>query len=256
MKKFLLGLSCFLTMSFANAGLLQSYFLADGDASILVEIQGTSVVNEYTTFNLGYPISVRDTIWLGHRDDNGATEYDLAGNATGNTSVGGNAFSQLLDGASGMGVNYGVECCGVVNSVTVANEDWSNQRVLFDLTESGSGISYDPITDSLFISTFGSTISNYDLSGNLLGSFDLTGSLVGLAYESASDTFWAYNRVNLGMIQFDRNGNTLDSFVVSGLTQRNYFGGEIALNAVEVPEPASISLLAIALLAMRRFKRV
>ena len=45
-------------------------------------------------------MSVRDTIWLGHRDDAGANEFTLGGVATGNTSAGGNAFSQLLDGTT------------------------------------------------------------------------------------------------------------------------------------------------------------
>lgn len=250
MKKLAIGLSCLLITSVANAGLLQSYFLADGDSNVLVEIQGTSVVNEYSTFSLGYPIAVRDSIWLGHRDDVGATEYDLSGNATGSTSVGGNAFSQLLDGASGVGVNYGVECCGGINSVTIANSDWSNQQILFNLSQGGSGISYDPISDSLFISTFGSTVFNYDLSGNLINSFNLTGSLAALAYEGASDSFWAFDRISAGMVQFDRAGNTLDSFVVSGLVNRNYWGGEIAFGSVDVPEPSTLAILSLGILGL------
>ncbi len=250
MKKLILGLSCLLTSSIANAGLIQSYFLTDGDSQVMVEIKGTSVVNEYSTYFLGYPIAVRDSIWLGHRNDTGATEYDLSGNATGNTSTGGNAFTQLLDGASGVGVNYGIECCGQVNSVTIANTDWSNQRVLFDMDFGGSGISYDPISDSLFISAFGSTIFNYDLSGNLLSSFSLAGSLAGLAYEGASDSFWAFDRLSASMVQFDRVGNTLDSFVVGGLTNRNYWGGEIAFSSVDVPEPSTLTIMGLGMLGL------
>lgn len=242
-------ISLFVTMLFsgiANAGLIQSYYLASGDQQTVVEIQGTSVVNTFSSFSRGYPLAIRDTIWLGDLNDRNAIEYNLNGTPTGNSSLGGNNFSQLLDGTAGFGSNYGVECCGILDSVTVANPDWTGQTVLFNLGHEGFGVAFDPIDSTLWISDRGSnnTIYHYDLLGNLLTSFAPGGFLVGLAYESASDSLWAYNRASLGMVQFDRTGTILDSFAVGGLVNRNYFGGEIAL---AVPEPTTVLLMGIGL---------
>ena len=84
----------------ASASNIRPYYLTDGDSSVAYEITNGVVTNTFTTFRLGYPLAVRGTIWLGHRDDAGASEFSLAGVATGNVSAGGNAFSQLLDGAT------------------------------------------------------------------------------------------------------------------------------------------------------------
>ena len=139
-------------VSATHAANINSYYLFDGDQSKAWEIKNGVVANTFTTYQLGYPVAIRDTIWLGQRDDNRAVEYNLGGVATGNTSSSGNAFSQLLDGTAGAnGYNYGVECCGNTNSVTVANSNWSAQSVLFNLTDSGSGIAFDSSDNTLLV---------------------------------------------------------------------------------------------------------
>ena len=163
-----------------------SYYLFDGDGTRAVEIANGAVVNSFTTFSLAYPVAITGTIWVGGRDNGGSTEYTLAGTPTGNTAAGGPVITQLLDGTTDGSRNYGVTCCSAQSIVTVANADWSNQQTLFNLGDNGSGIAFDTASGSLFVSGFGGTITNYSLTGTVLGSF--SADLVGLAYDQASDT--------------------------------------------------------------------
>src|SRR3954463_15210776 len=123
----LVTLSCVMQPWVAQADNITPYYLFDGDSSVGYKIaKGTAT--PFATYPLAYPVAIRDSIWLGHRDDAGAREFTLNGTTTGATSVGGGTFTQLLDGTAGGSKNFGVECCGVQNSVTIAKSDWSDQR--------------------------------------------------------------------------------------------------------------------------------
>ncbi len=247
----------FAGLSAVPAAASPTYYLFDGDASRAYELTTTgTVVRSFTTSGLAYPAAVRDSIWLGHRDDAGAREYTLAGVATGATSAGGRGFSQLLDGATGSnGLNYGVECCGAVNSVTVANADWSGQRTLFNLVgnAAGAGIAFDGSDNTLFVSSFDRRITHYGLDGAVLGAFDLGQFLVGLAYDESTSSFWGFNRSTRNLVQFNRAGTVLADVDFGNFAPSNPFGGEMAVLGVApaaVPEPGMLALTAAALMGL------
>lgn len=129
------------------------YYIVAGDQQLMTIVQNGALVQTISVPTLSYPIAVRNTVWLGDRDDNGGTEYTLAGAPTGNTSAGGGKFSQLLDGTTDGTHNYGMLLSGP-DAVTVANLDWSGQSILFTLPASAGaeGITYDPNNNHLFLS--------------------------------------------------------------------------------------------------------
>ncbi|NML13839.1 PEP-CTERM sorting domain-containing protein [Azohydromonas caseinilytica] len=226
----------------AQAG---AYYLFDGDwpEAFVFSTDTGATIGRFATPRLAYPAAIRSSIWLGERDDDGGWEYTLQGRPTGRTSQGGHRFSQLLDGATGRGRNYGVECCGEVNSVTVANADWSGQRVLFKLQFSGAGIAFDPRDRSLYVSELrGTRIRQFSLDGSLLNSFDFQKALVGLAYDTATRSFWGFNRESNSLVQFDRRGTVLADLRITDAFPSNPYGGEMQVLAV--PEPGALLLAA------------
>jgi hypothetical protein len=236
-------LACLAHTWTAEADNITPYYLFDGDSNVGYKIvNGTAT--SFETFLLAYPVAIRDSVWLGDRDDNGAREFTLNGSPTGRTSAGGNHFSQLLDGTAGRSNNYGVECCDAQNSVTVANSDWSGQRLLFKIPFDGSGIAYDWLTNTLYVSQeVTPTVRHYTLDGRLLDTFTLNQELVGLAYEQATDTFWGFNRSTHNLVEFNRAGAVLQDMDIPGFAPNNPWGGEMPVGASAVPEPASMMLL-------------
>lgn len=225
-----------------------AYYLFDGDHQSAVTILNGAVVNSFSVPSLGYPVAIRDSIWLGDRDNQGASEYSLDGVATGSTTAAASSISQLLDGTGAGLFNYGVTCCRGPNIVTVANADWSNQQALFAIDFDGSGIALDTSSGNLFVSDFGNSLREYDLSGNLLNHFMIQSSLVGLAYEEATDSIWGWNRDSSSLDQYSTAGALMSSTGPINVGQygvSNPFGGEMRLtgSAPAVPEPATWAMM-------------
>jgi hypothetical protein len=232
------------------------YYVADGDAQNMFVVQGGVIIGSFAIPSLGYPLAIRNTVWVGDRDDNGATEFTLAGVATGNTGVGGGNFSQLLDGTTNGINNFGVECCDSVNSLTIANLDWSGQTALASLEEQGNGVAFDSLSGHLFVGGRSNTLYEYTIAGGLIGSFAVAGlpsdGLASLAYEASSDTLWSSRGRQL--FQLDKSGNVLQSLVLNA-TLGNNFGGEMQLKPSAVPEASSLALFCGALLPGAYFLR-
>ena len=236
-------------LAFAAPARAGAYYLFDGDSSLayILSTDTGTLLGSFETAFLGYPAAIRSSIWLGLRDDDQGWEYSLQGTPTGRSSRGGHRFTQLLDGATGTrGRNYGVECCGDVNSVTVANADWSGQRVLFDLDFHADGIAFDPRDRSLYVSDFlGPQIKQFSLDGRLLNTLKLPQVLVGLAYDTTTQSFWGFNRFTNNLVQFDRRGTILADLDIADFAPYNPWGGEMQMLAV--PEPAALLLAAAGL---------
>ena len=248
----LFGVAAVLALTLSNgvAGAQTSaYYIASGDNSSTYVVQNGILIKQFSSALLGYPIAVTNTIWLGNRDDKGATEYTLGGVATGNTSLGGSRFSQLLDGTSdGKGHNYGALLASSgPNGVTIANANWSNQTLLFSDNAHGQfeSIAYDTKNNHLFVGVFGGRLLEFDLVGNLLNSSTPNFDLASLAYEQATDTLWSAPNSGNKINQYSISGTFLQSITVSGVASfGNNFGGEFAVGpAAPVPEPGSIAFL-------------
>lgn len=223
-------------------------FITNGDAATLqaVDTATGNLLYSATTTSLAYPIVVRDTIWLGHRDDTGsAIEYALAnGLPTGNTAaLPGTNFGNFVDGAAVGNFNYTLVAFTSSSTVYRTNLDWTNPVSAF--TVSGNdivGITYDTASGNLWISDQ-SSIYQYSLTGTLISQFAHAGSRGSLAYNPSSDTLWYVpNASGSPLLQYSKTGTLLQSLTVNGRSS-NVWGAEFSV----IPEPSTYALLGLGL---------
>lgn len=223
-------------------------YITNGDAATLQAIDTStgSILYSATTHTIGYPLAVRNTIWLGERDNAGAArEYNLAsGTFTGNSvALPGPDFGNFVDGAVNGNVNYTLNAFGSGGAVYQTNADWTNPQALFNV--SGSvlvGITFDNSTGNLWISDQ-SRIYEYTLGGALLSQFNHTGGFGSLAYEAATDSLWYVpNNPNAPLLNYSTSGTLLQSLATPARSG-NVWGAEFQAAAITpVPEPASLAL--------------
>ncbi len=235
----------------ASAALAQTdvLYVTDGDSARLARVEEGAVTVTRTHVR-GYPIAVRNTIWIG--DYNGgqpnAIEYDLNGVATGNTAPYTPVFA--VDGASGEEENYQLGNAFSGNAtVYSAGLNWTGQTPLFNVQGSDLvGITYDGVNDSLWISDR-SNIYQYGLGGNLISQFAHSSGRGCLAWEPSTDTLWYVRNGSDTIDQYSKTGMQLASITVPGLASNNW-GAEFV-----VPEPATMMLLAAGSLILARRRR-
>lgn len=247
MRNYLRLMSCFACMFIVSPVMAQSLILADGDSLSLqsYNLQTGAQNWSVTSFNLGYPLSVRETIWLGHRDNlDSAIEYSVAtGAPTGNSAaLSGDNQSQLLDGATDGTFNYSVRFPN--SAVFRANGDWTNSTFLFNAPVGGNtafGITYDTSSSRLWLNA-GGNLYRYSLAGVEEFSFPHTGGNGGIAFDNSNNTLWIVpNDPSADLLQYDTNGNFLSSLTALGRSS-NVWGAEIQFAAI--PEPGTIALIA------------
>lgn len=129
-------------------------------------------------------------------------------------------------------------------TVAVGDADWNNLQVSFVPQRRSSGITYDALNDSLWISnTVGASdmVQQYDLGGSLISQFAVAipGGYA-IAWDAADDTLWAVASFGShDLFQYDKQGNLLQQITVQGVTA-NVLGAEF-----RVPEPTSVVLLGL-----------
>jgi hypothetical protein len=223
-------------------------YITDGDSAVLQAIDTATGSISFTasTHNIGYPIAVRDAIWIGERDNSDeAVEYNLAdGSPTGNVAaLPGPNFGNFVDGAVNGSVNYTLIAFGGSSTVYQTNEDWTNPTSMFGVTGSDIvGITFDAVSGTLWISD-SSTIYQYSLLGTLLGSFAHTGSRGSLAWDGTDDTLWYVpNSAGSPLLQYSKGGALLQS-LTTPVRADNVWGAEFGAASTPIPEPGTMALM-------------
>jgi hypothetical protein len=240
----------------AHANLL---YVTDGDSQRLAIVDTTTatLVNVTGTHQGGYPIAVRNSVWIGNYYGPNAAEYTLAGAPTGNTAPSASVFA--VDGTAVGGVNYELgDAFGSGPTVYTANINWTNPTAAFGPIVPGGGdfvgITYDSALNVLWISN-NTTIFEYSLGGGLLGQFAHQSGRGSLAYDDTTDTLWFVRNGSDSIDQYSKTGTLLQTENIVGLAANNW-GSEFALHAVAAaPEPASLGLFGGALLLLQRLRR-
>lgn len=224
----------------ANANTL---YVTNGDASRLaiVDTDTGILLNTTTTYTLGYPIAIRDTIWIGYYGTGTHTvfEYDLAGTPTGNSA----SVSSVLgtDGAVNGNTNYTLAPAfsGATANVYQCDSNFGNPVSLFTVPGTDLvGITFDTVGGNLWISD-SNTIYQYNLSGTLISSFAHAGSRGCLAYDPTTDTLWYVSNASNEIRQYSKAGTLMQTINVTGLAANNW-GAEFASGPYTPPEIASI----------------
>jgi hypothetical protein len=247
------------------AGVLGTYYITEyffGSNTVAIDaIRGTSFVQNPTVANgLDLPIAligdvVRTTgYYTGAVGGEYATVPSLTLVPTGpvyTNLFGGNSDDEFLDGTSDGTNNFTV---GFYSGDVIATDlHWGGGgSILYNLGSGGNlGITYDRVTDSLWIQSVAGGITNYEMDGTVISSFSTSVGRTALAMDIDGTLWSAFNFNGVGYLeQYATDGTYLGGYAVPGLGLP--YGGEISA----IPEPSSffgaVPLVAFGLFLRRR----
>ena len=237
-------------------------YLTDFGTTNSYIVQGGNVVGTFNRASANdNAFAVTSDIKSFERFSGNGHNYDLSGAYLGPLASTNPGFQDCYDGATD-GTNtwtVGHNDFNTNFAVIQGGADWSGAGVLFTPTDRSSGITFDSSDGTLWISrNIGGSdgIDHYATNGTYLGGFTynfLNGAGYGLAYDAADDTLWLSGGFGTSgdLFQFSKSGTLLNTLTVAGLSGSNIMGAEFAA----VPEPATMAVLGLGILAMRRRRR-
>lgn len=234
-------------------------YLTDFNSSALWVVQGGQIVRQFDRSSIqdGPSCAVLGTIrCVGQDGGSTGHEYSLVGAPLAGSYLN-PSFDSLYDAATD-GARYWsiAHNDGATNYALVeADSSWGGIHVLFSPANRSSGVTWDAVSSSLWITnTMGTAtaVQQVNLSGTVLSSFPV--SVPGgysIAWDPADDTLWIPGSGTGTLYQYSKAGVQLQVVTVPGLTGYIVgaeFGGAAApRGATVVPTLGGGALAAFAL---------
>jgi hypothetical protein len=257
----LISLAALGVLAVSSQAQVSKLYLTSYDSTASFIVQGGNVVGTFSRANSNEnALAVTNDIKTFQRVSGSGSSYDLDGNFTGPLMSVNPGFVDCYDGATDGSRTWTVAHNDFDTNFAViqGGADWSGAAVAFSPMDRSSGITFDSTNGTLWIArnAGGSDgIDQYDTAGNWISGFSYSfiNGGYGLAYDAADDTLWLPGGFgNDGFLyQFSKTGTLLNTVSVAGLVGQNIMGAEFQA----VPEPATMAVLGLGLLAMRRRRR-
>jgi MYXO-CTERM domain-containing protein len=227
-------------------------YITDGDSARLAIVQNGVLQSVAATHVRGYPIIATSSVWIGDYNGNqpNSIEYDLAGNATGNTAP----YTPVFAVDAGQDGKQSYQLGDAFNSsstVYVSDMQLGNPQKLFGVQGSDLvGITFDSASGNLWI-TDQDQFYEYTTGGQLVSQFKHGVGRGCAAYETSTDTLWYITNGSDTISQFDKSGTLLQQLSINGLASNNW-GAEFASR---IPSPGAATLLGLGGLVAGRRRR-